>query len=80
MIAAWLVKASNSDPDRPTSLAGRFRCPSDTAAVAESLALAVIVSKDSVFNRLSPALPTGRWPRGRPLAGNAGVASRTAVQ
>jgi hypothetical protein len=48
------------DPDLPRAMRGD---PDDlgTAAVAEFLAPAVIISKDSVFNRFGLALPADRW-------------------
>ena len=48
------------DPGLPQVMRGD---PDDlgTAAVAEFLAPAVIISKDSVFNRFSLALPADRW-------------------
>ena len=47
-------------PDLPWAMRGD---PDDlgTAAVAEFLAPAVIISKDSVFNRFGLALPADRW-------------------
>lgn len=48
------------DPELPRAMRGD---PDDlgTAAVAEFLAPAVIISKDSVFNRFGLALPADRW-------------------
>ena len=48
------------DPDLPKAMRGD---PDDlgTAAVAAFLAPAVIISKDSVFNRFGLALPADRW-------------------
>jgi hypothetical protein len=48
------------DPDMPRSMRGD---PDDlgTAALAEFLAPAVVISKDSVFNRFGLALPAGQW-------------------
>lgn len=57
------------DPDLPRAMRGD---PDDlgTAAVAGFLAPAVIISKDSVFNRFGLALPAGQWTEeaGRLLA------------